>query len=188
MELEFGKRVRVGNFYILKHSKSLTKSEQKTLRAAEKIPEEVQEHLSRASLPYIKVSTITDSWSVQFVCGTSMYNAINNLHIVMDGDGNRQLFGVEAKNTEAIFVAMFADTTTVGDFEYMKEKQKLLSAYLERESKRRNKKEDAGKDTEALKKEGEEAVQEIIDRDNRASSLVDMGNDLSNGKEPKNEA
>lgn len=174
MELEFGKKVKVGNFNILKYSRSLSKSEMKRLRSAAQIPEEVQKHLERSSLPYIKVSTLSDSWSVEFVCGTTMYNALDSLTIVMDGDGNRQLYGVEAKNTEAIFVAMFADTTTLGDFDYQVAKQKLLSEYLERASKAANEKADEGKSEEEIAKESEDAVQDIIDRDNHAEMILDM--------------
>ena len=135
MELEFGKKVRVGNFYILKHSKSLTKKEQKLLRSASGIPADVQAHLDRMSLPYIKVATVTESWCIEFVMGMAFFNALNSVNVVMDGEGNRQLYGVEAKNIEAMIVAMFADTSVVGDFEYQKGKQELLSEFLERASK-----------------------------------------------------
>lgn len=135
MELEFGKKVRVGNFYILKHSKSLTKKEQKLLRSASGIPADVQAHLDRMSLPYIKVATVTESWCIEFVMGMAFFNALNSVNVVMDGEGNRQLYGVEAKNIEAMIVSMFADTSVVGDFEYQKGKQELLSEFLERASK-----------------------------------------------------
>lgn len=175
MELEFGKKVSVGNYYILKHSKSLTKNEVKRLRTANNIPADVQKHLERASMPYIKVATVTDSWSVDFVIGTSMYEALDTVKVVMDGEGNRQLYGVEAKNVEATIVAMFADTTTVGDYEYQVEKQKLLVAYLNRASKAKNEAADAGKGEEELTKESEEAVQEVIDRDKHAETILEMG-------------
>lgn len=184
MELEFGKKVKVGNFNILKFSKSLSKSELRKLRSAEKIPAEVQKYLNRASLPYIKVSTLSESWSVEFVCGTVMFNALNALNVVMDGDGNRQLYGVEAKNTEAILVAMFADTTTIGDFEYQAGKQKLLTEYLARASKAANEKADEGKTDEELEKESGDAVQDVIDRDEHACMILDMAGQIK--KEEQN--
>ncbi len=175
MELDFGKKVSVGNYYILKHTKSLTKNEVKRLRAANNIPADIQKHLERASLPYIKVATVTDSWSVDFVIGTSMYDALDSVKVVMDGEGNRQLYGVEAKNVEATIVAMFADTTTVGDYEYQIEKQKLLVAYLDRASKARNEAADTGKSDEELTKESDDAVQEVVDRDKHAATILEMG-------------
>ena len=185
MELEFGKKVSVGNYYILKHSKSLTKNEVKRLRTANNIPADVQKHLERASLPYIKVATVTDSWNVDFVMGTSMYDALDGVNVVMDGEGNRQLFGVEAKNVEATIVAMFADTTTVGDYEYQVEKQKLLAAYLDRASKAKNEAADAGKSEEELARESDDAVQEVIDRDKHAETILEMGEQVRKEEEEK---
>ncbi len=185
MELNFGVKVRVGNYYILKHTKSLTKNEVKRLRAANSIPAHVWKHLERASLPYIKVATVTDSWSVDFVIGTSMYEAFDGLNVVMDGEGNRQLYGVEAKNVEATIVAMFADTTTVGDYEYQVEKQKLLTAYLERASKAKNEAADGDKSEEELAKESEDAVQEVIDRDKHAETVLEMGEQVRKEEEEK---
>ncbi len=179
MEVEFGKKVKCGNFYILKHTKSLTKNEVKLLRSANKVPADVQKHLDRATLPYIKVATVTDSWSVDFVIGTSMYDAFNSLNVVVDGEGNRMLYGTEAKNAEATIVAMFADTTTVGDFEYQVEKQKLLTAYLERASKKMNEQADEGKSEEELAKESDDAVQEVIDRDKHAATILEMGEQIA---------
>ena len=173
--MEFGKKVRVGNYQILKFTKSLPKAEVKKLRDMVNIPLDVRPYLQRSSLPYIKVSTVSGSWAVEFVIGTTMYDALDNLHVVHDAEGNHQLMGVEAHNTEAIFVGMFADTTTVGDFEYMVAKQKLLSEYLDRASKKLNEKQAAGKSDEELKEESEKAAQEVLDKDKHASTIIDMG-------------
>lgn len=175
MKLDFGVKVHVGNFYFLKYSKSLSKKELSVLRKALNIPQEIQKHLQRGSLPYIKVSTVTNSWSVDFVCGTTMYEALDALNIVMDDDGVRQLYGVEAKNTQAIFVAMLADTTTVGDYEYQVAKQKLLTEYLDRAGKKLNEKQNAGKSEEELNKESDEAAQEVLENETNAQTIEDMG-------------
>lgn len=179
MKLEYGVKVRVGNFYYLKYTKSLGRKELATLREAQNIPAEVQKHLQRASLPYIKVSTVSGSWSVEFVAGTVMYDALDSLNVVFDGDGVRQLYGTEAKNAEATFVAMLADTTTVGDYEYQVAKQKLLSEYLERAGKRLNEKCDAGKSAEELRKESEAAVQDVINTERHGATLIEMGEHIN---------
>lgn len=176
--MDFGVKVKVGNYKILKYAKSLSKQEVKNLRNAANIPAYIQKHLQRASLPYIKVSTITDSWAVEFVIGTTMYDALDELHVVHDAAGNHQLMGVEAHNTEAIFCAMFADTTTVGDFEYMVAKQKLLSEYLERAGKKLNEKQDAGKSEAELKEESDKAAQEVLDDEKNATMLKEMAEEL----------
>ena len=107
-----------------------------------------------------------------------MYDAIDALRVVMDETGERQLYGVEAKNAEAMFVAMFADTTVVGDYEYQVAKQKLLSEYLDRAGKELNKKADAGKSDEELRKENEAAVEETAARETHASTLLDMAEEI----------
>lgn len=176
--MDFGVKVKVGNYQIVKFSKSLSKSEAKKLRSIDKIPADVQKHLQRASLPFIKVSTVSGSWAVEFVIGTTMYEALDELHVVHDAAGNHTLMGNEKTNAEAIFAAMLADTTTVGDFEYQTAKQKLLKEYLDRASKKLNEKADAGKSEDDLKKESEEAVEQVIERDKHGEMIVSMGKEL----------
>ena len=183
MELEFGKKVTCGNYYILKKSKSLSKKEMKSLRSASNIPNDVAKHLQRGSLPYIKVSTLTESWSVEFVVGMTMYAFIDAVNVVTDADGNRQLYGEEKNTMEHIFVQMMADTTLVGDKEYRLGKLKLQKEFFERESKKLNEEADKGKTEEALVKESEEAVQEIIDRDNHAAKILEIGNEAKEEEE-----
>ena len=133
--MEFGKKVKVGNFYLLKYSKSLSSKELSKLRDAADVPAEMRKYLSRGSLPYIKVSTVTDSWSVEFVMGMNMFNVLDGVKVVHDGEGVYQLYGTEERNVHALLVGMFADTTTLGDIEYNVAKQKLLSEYVDRASK-----------------------------------------------------
>lgn len=133
--MEFGKKVKVGNFYLLKYSKSLSSKELSKLRDAADVPAEVRKYLSRGSLPYIKASTVTDSWSVEFVIGMNMFNVLDGVKVVHDGEGVYQLYGTEERNVHALLVSMFADTTTLGDVEYNVAKQKLLSEYIDRASK-----------------------------------------------------
>lgn len=185
MKVEFGVKVHVGNFYFLKYSKSLSKKDLAVLRKALNVPEDIKKHLQRGSLPYIKVSTVTGSWSVEFVVGTTMFDALDGLKVVVDDRGVRQLYGVEGKNTEAIFVAMLADTTTVGDYEYQVAKQKLLSEYLDRAGKKQNEKEDAGKSEEELRAESDAAAQEVLDNETHARTIVDMGEYLKQEEEKR---
>lgn len=179
MKLEYGVKVKVGNFYYLKHAKSLSKKELAILRKANNVPEDIRKHLQRASLPYIKVSTITNSWSVEFVVGTMMYEALDALNVVTDDEGTRQLYGTEKTNTEAIFVAMLADTTTVGDYEYQSAKQKLLSEYLDRAGKKLNEKQDEGKTEEELKEENEAAIKDVADGESQRDTLLDMARHIA---------
>ena len=55
---------------------------------------------------------------------------------------------------------------------------KLQKEYLEREAAKRNEAEDAGKTEEQLRKESEDAVQEVIDRDKHADTLLEMAEQI----------
>lgn len=69
---------------------------------------------------------------------------------------------------------MYADTSLPGDAEYTAGKlEKLRDEYLAREAARLNAAADEGK-TKQLRKESDEAVQEVIDRDKHAETLLDM--------------
>ena len=171
--MEFGKKYRCGNFYILKYSKSLSKAELKKLRDASGIPADVQKHLQRGVLPYIKVATVSDSWAVEFVYGTTMFNAIDELPVA-----NNEVTGIPGKNAEALFVTMYADTSTIGDEEYRKAKVKIMEEYLDRASKAANEAADAGKSEGELQKESEEAVQEVIDKEKQAQTILEMGEEI----------
>ena len=183
MKIEFGVPVHVGNYVIKKYNRTLGRKELAELRRISGIPENVAKSLERGRLPFIKVSIASGSWGVEFVIGTSMYEALDNLNVVFDDEGRRQLCGVEARNAEAMFVGMLADTTTVGDFEYQVAKQKLLHEYLDRASKARNAKEDEGKSKEQVAKENEEAAQEVLDSSENKTMVLDMAGRIVNGED-----
>ena len=183
MKIEFGVPVHVGNYVIKKYNRTLGRKELAELRRISGIPENVAKSLERGRLPFIKVSIASGSWGVEFVIGTSMYEALDNLNVVFDDEGRRQLCGVEARNAEAMFVGMLADTTTVGDFEYQVAKQKLLHEYLDRASKARNAKEDEGKSKEQVVKENEEAAQEVLDSSENKTMVLDMAGRIVNGED-----
>ena len=181
MKIEFGVPVHVGNYVIKKYNRTLGRKELAELRRISGIPENVAKSLERGRLPFIKVSTASGSWGVEFVIDTSMYEALDNLNVVFDDEGRRQLCGVEARNAEAMFVGMLADTTTVGDFEYQVAKQKLLHEYLA--SKARNAKADDGKTEEQKTKESEEAVQEVLEGSEHKAMVLDMAGRIANGED-----
>lgn len=72
--MDFGKSYRIGNFEVVKLSRSLKKSELKRLRDEAKVPEELRKHLTRGSLPYIKVRAISGIWGIEWSAGTAMFN------------------------------------------------------------------------------------------------------------------
>lgn len=180
MSLPFGKKVYTRHFSLLKTSKSLSKKEVAILR--KDIPADVSKHLQRGSLPYVKVSVISGIWSVEFAIGTSMFQAFDELNPTNVGD-HLELTGNEANGVEATVQLMFADTTLIGDDEYVSGKMRLRDEYVKRESERRNKIADEGKTEEELRKESDEAIQEVVDRDKHAATILEMGEHIKKGGE-----
>ena len=135
--MEYGKKIFVGNFVLMKKTRALSKREMKALRDLEKIPEDKRKILSRGTVPYIRVSDVGGGWSLEVSLEHTMFDALDALTIVRAGLGRLTVPGIEGKNAEAILTGMFVDTTIVGDMEYQKEKIRVMSAYLERVSRER---------------------------------------------------
>ena len=175
MALPFGKTIKTRHFTVLKFSKSLSKKEIASLR--EDIPAEIKKHLQRGSLPFIKIADIAGTWGVEFSVGTSMYDALDGCVPVAVGD-HYEFSKDDINFIEAYAQLMYVDTSFPGDAEYTAGKLKLRDEYLARESARRNDASDNGKTEEQLRKESDEAVQEVIDRDKHAETLLGMAEQI----------
>jgi hypothetical protein len=175
MALPFGKTIKTRHFTVLKFSKSLSKKEVASLR--EDIPADIKKHLQRGSLPFIKIADIAGTWGVEYSIGTSMYAALDECVPVAVGDHYE--FSKDNGNIiEAFAQLMYADTSLPGDAEYTAGKLKLRDEYLARESARLNAAADEGKTEEQLRKESDEAVQEVIDRDKHAETILEMAEQI----------
>lgn len=171
--MEFGKKICVGNFVLMKKTRALSKKEMKALRDLEKIPEDKRKILSRGTVPYIRVSDVGGGWSLEVSLEHTMFDALDALTVVCGDDGRWTVPGIEGKNAEAVLTGMFVDTTIVGDMEYQKEKVRVMSAYLERATKERLEREAAERaekepdkikeDVEKAKKEAAEASKEAAE-------------------------
>jgi hypothetical protein len=125
--LPFGRKVRCGNFTVLKYTRTLSRSEMKELR--DDLPRDMARGLTRSGVPYIRVEAISGIWSVQFACNTQVFNAIDTgLALALDGvDG----FGIDEFST--YFLMMMSDTLLLGDDEYVKAKGKAMMDFLDRQ-------------------------------------------------------
>ena len=175
MALPFGKTIKTRHCTVLKFSKSLSKKEVASLR--EDIPAEIKKHLQRGSLPFIKISDIAGTWGVEFSVVTSMYAALDKFVPVAVGD-HYELSKDDGNIIEAFALLMYTDTSLPGDAEYTAGKLKLRDEYIAREAARRNAAADNGKSDEQLIKESDEAIQEVIDRDKHADTLLDMAEQI----------
>lgn len=175
MELPFGKRVPIGGFYVLKHVKALSSKELKKLRSAQGIPGDVQKHLGRGTLPYITVGTITDSWRIEFACGTMTFNAINEIPVAIDADGNLSYYGPAYTNFGNIINGWFAYTSTVGDEQYQAECIKAMQDYVDRMSE---------KNKEPLPaEENKKILDEIESTEKHKSVLIEMSSAVNKSRD-----
>lgn len=168
--LEFGKIYRAGNFTIKKFTRTLTSKQMQELRDNMNTPREVQKKLQRNGLPFIKASTVSGSWSVEWVFGMSLFDAINEIPV----NENGEFFGVGLDNLTMILTCMFADTSVVGDIEYMAKKQELMHEYFKRAAKR-------GELTEEEVKECEETADEVLRNEQHKETLLKMGKEVEDG-------
>lgn len=143
--MDFGKTYRIGNFLLMKGTKTLNRKEVEILRDEAGIPSDVRKHLSRAGLPYIRVSAISGTWSITYTIGMQMYSFIE--FEVMNGKEGE---GVLAN----ILTNIYGDANILGDAEYWEAKRKALYDLLNRQSSEVDKEAD-DKELESLKVEYE---------------------------------
>ena len=168
--LEFGKIYRAGNFVIKKFTRTLTAKQMQELRGNTNIPREVQKKLQRNGLPFIKASTVSGSWSIEWAFGMSFFQAIDEMPV----NENGEFFGAGLDNLTMILTCMFADMSVVGDMEYMSKKQKFMREYFKRAAKK-------GEMTEEEIKESEEAADEVLRNEQHKETLLKMGKEVEDG-------
>jgi len=154
--LPFGKKVSVGNFYFVKITRALSKKELRELRDAQGIPEEIRKSLGRGGLPFIVINTVGGGWSLCFVAGSVMFNYIEYAYSTGELEPLRRLFTM-----------MYADTSVLGDAEYIRAKGDALTAFMDRQKVNDNVNDNEGREDEDLESvkvamEGEEALREQI--------------------------
>lgn len=173
-KIPFGKKLRVGNFYVLKHTKSIDKNELKRWRTAKGIPVEIQRTLSRGGLPYIKVSTISENWSVELACTQRMYMVIDSQHTEMGVFTNESV-----TNLKNLFTMWYADTCLIGDNEYLKDKGNAIKAFMDRQKAKEITKEEEADilKEEETKLKAEENLKDMADKINKEDN-----NNGSNGQ------
>lgn len=166
--MPFGKKLKCGNFLVLKYTKTLSKGDMKTLRSTAGIPADVQKHLQRGGLPYIKVEALSGIWAVEFCCNTQIFAVIDQLlpmAIAAAQDDE------EADTTVADFAHLFAlmmtDTMVIGDGEYQQAKAEAMRQLLERQ-----------KPAEVSDEEEQKVLDELANDEKAQAVIVDMVNEI----------
>lgn len=122
--MKYGRKYQVGNFYMIKVTKTLPKREMSVIR--EWIPEEIKRDMQRNGMPYIRVSTVSGSWGVEFGPLERMFSAL-------DGAKEEELKDAETlRMLSNLFSGMYVDTSMLGDKEYNTAKSKALKELTER--------------------------------------------------------
>ena len=168
--LPFGKKIKVMNFFVLKYTKALKGGELKRLRNAEGIPADVQKHLQRGGLPYIKVMTLSENWSVEFICSSTMYNFIDSRCQVNE---QNELPNDTILALHNLFALMYADTAVLGDTEYYEIKGKALNEFMARQK--------ASDETAESKAEDDKVLEEVKAGEEAKANIIDMSNQIKEG-------
>lgn len=125
--MDFGKSYRIGNFEVVKLSRSLKKSELKMLRDERQVPEELRKHLTRGSLPYIKVRAISGIWAIEWSAGTAMFNLFDGCFGSAGSDETDVPEGLKG-----LVSRMYSLCSIVGDKQMNIDLTKALSDFLGR--------------------------------------------------------
>lgn len=123
--LQFGKKYKVGNFFVLKYNRVLSKGEVKELRTQLGIPADERKKLQRAQMPYIKVEAVSGVWSIYYCCNTTVFRMIDEM-LGAGGEKNETFLA-------HLFNMWFTDTIVAGDEEYFVDKAKAFKAFMERQ-------------------------------------------------------
>lgn len=164
--MDFGKRYRVGNYWVLKFSKVLRKADIEALRMQMGIDKERWKELRRSSMPFMKVEAVSGLWAIEFSCYTTVYHLLD------------QMVGEGGKENEMILYHMFnmwfMDTTVAGDDAYQHDKAEAWKAFMGRvKAPGMSDEEDAAVLKELA--DDEKALADIVEMKDEISKMEDGG-------------
>lgn len=166
--MEFGKKYRVGNYYMIKVNRSLSGLEQAELRSY--LPDELKKDLHRRSLPYIRISTVSGSWAIEFSLFERVFQAL-------DGATAEELRDGETLSLlDALFTGFHVDTTIMGDREYNQAKSAALQSFLERKAS------EMKPETEEDKKADDAILDEMKSDMEKEDTMMRMAKEAADGE------
>lgn len=178
--LPFGKEIRIGNYVVLKFTKSLSKSQLNGLRADNNVPADVKKRLSRAGIPYIKVEAISGIFSLTFCFNTQVFRWLDYcIPVAIEAQERGETL---SQNSVAdilhVFGMWMTDVCTTGDQKYYEDKANALKALIERQ------KAFAGAaETAEEKAEDDKIIEEVKANEEAKARLKDMVKEASDGAE-----
>lgn len=174
--LPFGRKIQVGNYTVLKYTKTLTKQQLKSIREDKDIHPEVRRQLTRSGLPYIKVEAISMIWSVEFCCNTGVFMHIDRvlpLALLAAQEGREPEYESIADFAH-LFGMWMTDTCAQGDSIYYADKGKALQAYLERQAALKS-----AKETPEEKAEDDKILEEVKAEEEAKANIIDMAQNIN---------
>ena len=177
--LPFGKEVRIGNYKVLKFTKSLSKSQLKGLRADENVPDKIKKQFSRAGIPYIKVEAISGIFSLTFCFNTQVFRWLDYcIPVALEAHEKGETL---AQNSLAdilhVFGMWMTDVCTTGDQKYYEDKANALKALIERQ------KSIAGAvETPEEKAEDDKILEDVKADEEAKAKLVEMAKEVEDGQ------
>lgn len=175
--LPFGKEIKIGNYKVLKFTKSLSKSQLKGLR---NVPAGLKKQLARAGIPYIKVEAISGIFALTFCFNTQVFRWLDYcIPAALEAQENGETL---AQNSVAdilhVFGMWMTDVCTTGDQKYYEDKANALKALIERQ------KAFAGAAETAEEKAEDDKILEEVKADEEAKAkLVEMSKEVSDGEQ-----
>lgn len=180
--LPFGKVLRAGNFMYMKHVVSLDRKRLRELRG--KVPFIPKGAGNVTGVSFIRVSTVSGSWSLDISCVYQIYNAIDQAPFEVSKDGEASFKGSALGIMSLLADRLYADTTLVGDAEYTRQKMEALKDFLDRRTARKGARESAEE-----KKKDDEILAEEESRMRTEDTIRGLGEEIlkADEKERKKE-
>ena len=124
--LEFGINYYVGNFIFKKITKKLNAKQLKALRAGSGLKKSSKLLKSNTEgVPYIRITTVSEDWSIEFACTTQMFVMLNSLSPKTMNNEDRETLHI-------MFTRIYTDCILLGDEEYIRDKYVALSKFMKR--------------------------------------------------------
>ena len=182
--LPFGKEIKIGNYKVLKFTKSLSKSQLKGLRADANVPAGLKKQLTRAGIPYIKVEAISGIFALTFCFNTQVFRWLDYcIPAALEAQENGEKL---SQNSVAdilhVFGMWMTDVCTTGDQKYYEDKANALKALIERQ-----KAFTGAAETAEEKAEDDKALEEVKANEESKAKLREMAKELEEGGEHEGE-
>lgn len=177
-KLPFGKKILVGNFTVLKYTRTLPKKQLQQLRDSENIHPDVRKKLTRSGLPYIKVEAVSQIWAIEFCCNTAVFSYLDNyLPLALAAVEA----GVELKENSLtdimhVFGMWMTDTCVWGDSQYIEAKANAVNDLMNRQRAIK-----ANAESAEEKEADDKVLEEVKDSEDAKAAIIEMAQHAKEG-------